>query len=91
MGRRETLEKRQEFLKREISENLNFLIGTVGKSPSMSGYNLTTKIGGRTLTLYVRKSIIPMAKEMTKRYSKVKHLMQRLSKINWELLKTKAK
>ena len=33
----------------------SFLIGTVAKSPSMSGFNLTTKVQGKTVTLYVRK------------------------------------
>jgi len=30
----------------------------VAKPPSMSGYNLTTKVEGKTVTLYVRKDIV---------------------------------
>ena len=49
----------------------SFLIGSVAKSPSMSGYNLTTKVEGKTVTLYVRKDIVPKAVEMNGRYKKL--------------------
>jgi hypothetical protein len=63
-----------------------FLIGTVAKSPSMSGYNLTTKVKGKTVTLYARKNIVPKALEMSERYKRLWVLIQKLSKLNWELL-----
>jgi hypothetical protein len=71
---------------REITASLEyFLIGTVAKSPSMSGYGITTKVEGKTITRYVRKDIVTKALEMTKRYKKLWILMQKLSKLNWEI------
>jgi hypothetical protein len=87
MSRLEILKKRQARLKEDISSMLGtFIIGTVAKSPSMTGYNLTTKVEGKTVTLYVRKAVAPMALEMSKRYKKFWKLIQALSKVNFELL-----
>jgi hypothetical protein len=56
MSRRDILKKRQVRLREDIAAMLDsFLIGTVAKSPSMTGYSLTTKVEGKTLTLYVRR------------------------------------
>ena len=88
MSRSDILKKRQAKLKDDISAILDsFLIGTVAKSPSMTGHNLTTKVEGKTATLYVRKNIAPKALEMSKRYIKLWKLIQALSKVNFELLK----
>lgn len=87
MKRIELLRTQQARLKEDISAMFDsFLIGSVGKSPSMSGHNLTTKIEGKTVTLYVRKDIAPMAREMSERYRKLWALIQKLSKVNWEIL-----
>ncbi len=87
MARTDILKKQQARLKEDIAAMLDsYLIGTVAKSPSMSGHNLTTKIEGKTVTLYVRKDIAPMATEMSLRYKKLWALIQKLSKVNWELL-----
>lgn len=87
MSRLDILKKRQNKLKEDISSMLDsFLIGTVAKSPSMTGHNLTTKVEGKTVTLYVRKGIAPMALEMSNRYKKLWKLIQALSKVNFELL-----
>jgi len=92
MSRQDILKKRQDKLKDDISAMLDsFLIGTVAKSPSMTGHNLTTKVEGKTATLYVRKAIAPKALEMTKRYQKMWKLIQALSKVNFELLKADIK
>jgi hypothetical protein len=64
----------------------SFLIGTIAKSPSMTGHGLTTKVEGKTVTLYVRKDIVPQAVEMGRRYKRLWTLIQALSKANWELL-----
>jgi molybdenum-dependent DNA-binding transcriptional regulator ModE len=48
-------------------------------------------VKGKTATLYVRKDIAPMAKEMGMRYKKLWTLIQKLSKVNWEMLKLEAK
>lgn len=87
MKRGELLKKQQTRLREDISVMLDsYLIGTVAKSPSMSGHNLTTKVDGKTVTLYVRKDIAPMATEMSARYKKLWSLIQKLSKVNWEIL-----
>ena len=88
MSRLQLLKKRRGLLIEEITAHLDsFLIGTVAKSPSMSGYGLTTKVKGKTVTLYVRKNLVLKALEMGRRYNKLWSLIQKLSKINWEILK----
>lgn len=88
LGEKEILKSQQAVLKEDVIRMLDsFLIGTVAKPPSMSGHNLTTKVAGKTVTLYVRKDIVPMAKEMSNRYKLLWQLMQKLSKVNWQLLK----
>jgi hypothetical protein len=87
MSRREILKKRQVRLREDIASMLDhFLIGTVGKSPSMTGHALTTKVEGKTVTLYVRKNIVPKALEMSRYYKRLWTLIQALSKVNWEIL-----
>jgi len=88
MQRIELLKRRQQRLREDITANLDFfLIGTVAKSPSMTGHGLTTKVKGKTVSLYVRKDIVKKAQEMIKRYRKMWLLLQKLSKVNWEILK----
>jgi hypothetical protein len=87
MSRRDILEKRQARLREDLASILgSFLMGTVAKSPSMTGHSLTTKLQGKTVTLYARKTLVPKAVEMGKRYKRLWTLLQALSKINWELL-----
>jgi hypothetical protein len=87
MSRKDILEKRQARLREDITSMLNsFLIGTVAKSPSMTGHSLTTKVEGKTVTLYARKEIVPKALEMGSRYKRLWTLIQALSKVNWEIL-----
>jgi len=87
MSRWDILKKRQARLRGDISSMLDsFLIGTIAKSPSMTGHNLTTKVKGKTITLYVRKDLAPKALEMGRRYQRLWTLIQTLSRINWEIL-----
>ncbi len=87
MSRMDILRKRQTRLREDIAVMLDsFLIGTVSKSPSMTGHSLTTKVEGKTVTLYVRKDIVPKALEMSSRYKRLWTLIQALSKVNWEIL-----
>jgi hypothetical protein len=87
MTRIQILRKRQARLREDIAAMLgSFLIGTVAKSPSMAGHNLTTKVKGKTVTLYVRKDIVRKALEMGSRYQRLWTLIQALSKVNWEIL-----
>lgn len=88
MSRADILKKRQARLRENITAMLDrFLIGTVAKSPSMSGFNLTSKVRGKTVTLYVPKKIVAKALEMSKLYQRLWKLIQALSKVNWEILK----
>jgi hypothetical protein len=92
MSRRDILKKRQGRLREDIASMLDsFLIGTVSKSPSMTGHSLTTKVERKTVTLYVRKNIVPKALEMGRRYQKLWTLIQALSKVNWEILNLESK
>ena len=87
MSRLDMLKRRQVRLREDISSMLDsFLIGSISKSPSMTGHSLTTKVKGKTRTLYVRKDIAPKALEMGRRYQRLWTLIQTLSKINWEIL-----
>jgi len=87
MTRKELLKNRQQMLKDQICNNLDLLVGSVGKSPAMKYYNLTTKRGGKTVSRYVRNGLVPKVKTMTYRYQKVYSLILKLSRVNWELLK----
>jgi hypothetical protein len=88
MQKIDILKKRQVLLKEEITARLDsFLIGTIAKSPAMTGYGFTTKVKGKTVSLYVRKGIARKAQEMNRRYNKMWLLMQKLSRVNWEILK----
>lgn len=88
MQKIDILKKRQVLLKEEIMARLDsFLIGTIAKSPAMTGHGLTTKVKGKTVSLYVRKGIARKAQEMNRRYNKMWLLMQKLSRVNWEILK----
>lgn len=87
MSRSDILKKRQSRLREDIAAMLDsFLIGTIAKSPSMTGHSLTTKAGGNTVTLYVRKDIVPKVLEMSGRYKNLWILIQKLSNVNWEIL-----
>lgn len=87
-----TLKKQKESIKKQISQNLDLvLIGSVVRSPAMMNHSLTTKVNGKTVTRYVRKALVPKAKEMTLRNKEVRELLQQLSTINWELLKLESK
>lgn len=87
MKKVDLLKKRQDMLKEQICDNLDLLIGSVGRSPAMKYHNLTTKVGGKTVSRYVRKGLVPKVRKMTQRHKKVRSLILKLSKVNWELLK----
>lgn len=91
MKRIEMLKRQQALLKEQICENLDLIIGSVVRSPAMMYHSLTTKVGGKTITRYVRKGLVPKVKKMTDRHKRVRSLIQRLSNINWELLKLQSK
>jgi hypothetical protein len=79
------------MLKKQIHNNLDLLMGSVVRSPAMMYHSLTTKLEGKTVTRYVRKGLVPKVKKMTERHKNVRILIQKLSKVNWELLKLESK
>ena len=81
------LKKQQDMLKDQIYRNLDLLIGSIVRSPAMMYHSLTTKVEGKTVTRYVRKGLVPKVKKMTDRNKRVRTLIQKLSNVNWELLK----
>ena len=87
MKRIDLLKKRQASLKKQINENLDLLVGTIGRSPAMMYHSLTTKVDGKTVSRYVRKGLVTKVKVMTDRNKKVRTLLKQLSDVNWELLK----
>ena len=91
MRRIDCLRKQKASLKEQICNNLDLLMGTVNRSPSMMYHNLTTKVEGKTVTRYVRKGLVAQVKKMTDRHKRVRALIQKLSKVNWELLKLESK
>ena len=91
MRRIDLLRKRQAMLKEQIRNNLDLLMGTVVRSPAMMYHSLTTKVEGKTVTRYVRKGLVAKVKKMTDRHKRVRVLIQKLSKVNWELLKLESK
>jgi len=91
MRRIDLLKKQQESIKEQICSNLDLLMGTVNRSPAMMYHNLTTKVEGKTVTRYVRKGLVPKVKKMTDRHKRLRVLIQKLSRVNWELLKLEAK
>lgn len=91
MKRIDLLRKQQEILKEQICSNLDLLVGSVVRSPAMLYHSLTTKVNGKTTTKYVRKGLVPRVKKMTNRNKEVRSLIQKLSNVNWELLKLESK
>ena len=91
MKRIDILKYQQKMLKEQISCNLDILIGSVVRSPAMMYHSLTTKVGGKTVTRYIRKGLVPQVKNMTHRHKEVRALMQNLSNVNWELLKLESR
>ncbi len=87
MNQIDFLKKQKANLKKEIYMNLDLIVGSVVRSPAMMYHSLTTKIDGKTVTRYIRKGLVPEVQKMTDRNKKVRELIQKLSKVNWELLK----
>ena len=82
----ESLQFRRDQLKRQITQALNLLQGSLHKNPSQRGYHLTTKVNQKTLTKYVRRDLVPQVRAMTGNHLKVRALLARLSEVNWQLL-----
>lgn len=79
--------ERKEQLKRKIINNLDLLIGSIVKAPSHSGYYLTDKVDGKTVTRYIRRSMLEKAGRMTVNHRRVRQMARELSRVNFELLR----
>jgi hypothetical protein len=82
----ELLRFRQQQLKRQITQALDLLQGSLHKNPSQRGYHLTLKVDQKTVTKYVRQELVPLVRAMTRNHLKVRQLLQRLSQANWRRL-----
>jgi hypothetical protein len=92
MGRLDSLYKRRAWLKDEITANLDFIAGTVtAKGPSTFGYNLTSKVEGKTVSFYVPVALVETVREMNRRHRALRERMLELSGVNWEILKLESK
>ena len=86
MTQLELMEIRRQKLKDQISDRLDLLIGSIHKTPSQRGFHLTAKVEGKSATKYVRKELVPLAKEMTRNHLRVRKLLRQLSALNWRWL-----
>ena len=91
MKQLELIELRRQKLKDQIATHLDLLIGSIHKTPSQSGYHLTTKEEGKSVTKYVRKDLVPQALEMTANHLQVRKLLRQLSALNWRWLQLQDK
>ena len=85
---------------KQVNENLDILIGSVivnylkcGKDCTCNNgkkhkkYYLSSKDGGKTRNSYLPPGAVDEAKEMSRRYKKLKSILRELSQLNYEELK----
>lgn len=85
------LESKQQRLEKQITDNLDILIGSIStKGPSRPGFNLTFKVNQITQSRHIRKETLSKVRQMTRRYQKLKKLLQQLSDTHWEILKAQS-
>ena len=83
-----TLLKRRKRVLGKISDNLDFLIGSISsKGLKYDAYNLTTKVNGITKTKHIPKDMLPLVRKMTGRHQKLKGLLKELAEVNWLLVR----
>jgi len=81
------LQQKKDRLKREIADNLEFLVGSVTTQGAKGGFILTHKEKGKTRSRYIRVGMLKQVREMTRRNKKLKALLKELADVNWEILK----
>ena len=92
--------KKIDSLKKELTDNLDLIIGSVVMYRSKCGknctcnngakhvtYYLSTKKEGKTKNLYLPPGAVEEARKMNERYRKVKETLQKISLYNYERLK----
>ena len=85
---------------KRVNENLDILIGSVivnylkcgkdctcNKGKKHKKHYLSSKEGGRTRNSYLPPGAVEEAKEMNRRYKKLKTILRELSQLNYEELK----
>ena len=83
-----TLERRRARLAQQVTDNLDFLVGSIStKGFKYPAYNLTAKVEGKTKTRHIPKDLLPLVKRLTRRYQKLKSLLRQLDEVNWQLLR----
>lgn len=83
------LERKQERLKREILDHLDFLNGSVTSQGPSGGFNLTSKEDGKTRSRYIRIGMLEEVRRRTLRRRRLKALLDELAELNWRLLQMK--
>ena len=83
------LSQKAERLRKEISSNLDFLIGSVTTQGVRGGFSLTTAEKGKTRTKYILAGMLEEVQTRIDRHRKLKELLKELSEVNWALLKAK--
>lgn len=82
------LMKRRDRLVRQITDNLDYLIGSVStKGLKYEAYNLTTKVDGVTKTKHIPKDMVKLVRRMTQRHQRLKKLIKELGEVNWLLIR----
>lgn len=89
-------------LKKEVTDNLDLIIGSVVMYRSKCGknctcnngekhitYYLSSKKEGKTKNLYLPPRAVEEARKMNDRYRKIKETLQEISLCNYETLKKK--
>ena len=87
----EQLAARRDKFITQIVKNLDLLIGTVNRTPAQSGWYLTAKVDGKSVTRYVRANIRREVKAMPRRHVRVRALLLRLAEVNWKLLQARCR
>jgi hypothetical protein len=83
------LQHKKERLKREVLNNLDFLVGSITSQGVRGGFNLTSGEKGKTRSRYIRRAQLEEVRAMIERHRKLKELLKELSGVNWELLKVR--
>jgi hypothetical protein len=82
------LKKKRAKLMGMISDNLDFLAGSVStKGLKYEAFNLTTTVQGKTRTRHIPIEMVPLVRTMTARHKKLKELLKELAETNWLLVR----
>ncbi len=80
------LEQKKQRLKREINDNMDFLMGSITTQGATGRFILTSKVQGKTKSKYIRIGMEDEARKMIQRHKKIKALLKEIAEVNWEIL-----